>query len=384
MSVTFRLPDLGEGLHEAELVAWHVGVGDRVVADQPLCSVETDKAVVEVPAPQSGQIEALFVEPGAIVPVGEPLVAFRGEEDDQAEADAGSVLDLRRDVQSPKGSRAPRAKVSPAVRMLARSLGVDLSMVAGSGPDGVILKSDVEAAADSGGAAADIPVTASDSAAGEAGRPSASQGTPLRRVRRTMMQKMVRAGHEVVPATISDEADIEDWTAHQDLTARLIRAVAAGCTAAPSLNAWFDSAAEALTVHDRVDLAIAVDTEDGLFAPVIPNVGERGVAELREALNALKADVATRSVPRSALTGGTITLSNFGMLGGRFASLVVVPPQVAILGAGRAGRRVVPDESGISVRLMLPLSLTFDHRVVTGAEATRFLNAAIDDLAKAE
>ncbi len=161
---------------------------------------------------------------------------------------------------------------------------------------------------------------------------------------------------------------------------RLIRAIVAGCQAEPALNAWYFGDAEERQLHERVDLGIAMDTEDGLFVPVLRNVDERDAADLRRGLEAMKTDVERRSVPLDELRGQTITLSNFGMYGGRHAALVVLPPQVAILGAGRRQDRVVAIDGEPAVCSVLPLSLTFDHRVVTGGEASRFLAAVIADL----
>jgi len=363
MGEIFRLPDLGEGLQEAEIVTWSVGPGDHVVTDQPLVSVETDKAVVEVPSPRSGRIATVHGEPGDIVKVGDPLVEF----EEGAAEDAGAVVgEVPKAKPQPSGAAAQpagRVKVAPAVRKLAENLALDLSSVRGTGPGGTITKADVEAAA---------------------GAPAGPEPEPVRGVRRAMVQNMVRSGREVVPATVTDEADIDAWPAKTDATVRLIRAVAAGCRASPSLNAWFDPATMSRRLHDRVDLGIAVETEDGLFAPVMRDIGSRDVSDLRRGVERMKSDIGKRSIPHDELVGQTITLSNFGMFGGRFADLVVVPPQVAILGAGRIGPRVVAVDGTPAVHRILPLSLTFDHRVVTGVEAARFLNAVIGDLEKSE
>ena len=367
---TFRLPDLGEGLQEAEIVAWHVGVGDRVVADQPLVSVETDKAVVEVPSPWSGRVLELHGEPGDLVAVGAPLAELETEE---AVSDTGTVVGML--PPSPgtevKPRKAPpaavetvaRTKASPAVRKRAAELGVQLEEVAGTGPGGAITSEDVEAAARS--------------------RSVPPGYAKLRGVRRAMADTMARSRAEIVPATVTDEAIVDAWLPDADPTLRLIRAVVAGCRAAPELNAWFDSSSGSRRLHEKIDLGIAMETQDGLFVPVLRNVAQRSEPDLRSGLDAMKRDVAARTVPASELRGQTITLSNFGMLGGLHASLTIVPPQVAILGAGRLHRaaRVVGGE--VRAVRVLPLSLTFDHRAVTGAEAIRFLTAVVTDLAAA-
>ncbi|HZT47324.1 MAG TPA: dihydrolipoamide acetyltransferase family protein [Hyphomicrobiaceae bacterium] len=362
----FLLPDLGEGLEEAEIVSWHVTEGDHVVADQPLVSVETDKAVVEVPSPHSGRIARLFGAKGDLVKVGAPLVEFA----EGPEADTGTVVGELRHEEPERQREAPaeamRAKpiqVLPAVRALARKLEVDLNVVHPTGPDGTITRADVERAAKS--------------------LTEAGPAEPLRGMRRAMAQRMAAAHAEVVPASVTEEADIGDWRPGEDATIRLVRAIAAACKTEPSLNAWYNAAAAERRLVKRVDIGIAVDTEGGLIVPVLRNVGERDAQDLRAGLNRMRADAAARSIPPEELRGATITLSNFGMIGGRFANLVVVPPQVAIIGAGRIAQRVMVHERQPAVRAVLPLSLTFDHRVVNGGEAARFLVALKLDLERA-
>lgn len=363
----FLLPDLGEGLEEAEIVAWHVTEGDHVVVDQPLVSVETDKAVVEVPSPQNGRVARLFAGKGDLVKVGAPLVEFA----EVAEVDTGTVVgELHAEgtkavVDQPIGDHraAARARqVLPAVRALARKLEVDLNLVQATGPEGTITRADVERAAKS--------------------LIEAGPAEPLRGMRRAMAQRMTAAHAEVVPASVTDEADIGDWSPAEDATIRLLRAIASACKAEPSLNAWYNAAAAQRRVLKRIDIGIAVDTEGGLIVPILRNVGERGARELRAGLDRMRADAEARSIPPEELRGATITLSNFGMIGGRFASLVIVPPQVAIIGAGRIGKRAVARDGQVAVRNILPLSLTFDHRVVTGGEAARFLVGLRRDLEK--
>ena len=370
----FRLPDVGEGLHEAELVAWHVAVGDHVVADQPLVSVETAKAVVEIPSPQSGHIAALHGEPGDVVPVGTVLVEFA----DGAHVDTGSVVgELDEDAGRPSIARTPARRVgatgggvkaSPAVRSLASRLGVDLAGVTGTGAVGTITRGDVEMAAARAAAPSAEPLREGDTL------------EPLRGVRRAMDANMARAHTQVVPASVTDEADIGDWPEGTDVTLRLIRAIAVACRAEPAINASYLGRDTGRVLHDYVDLGIAVDTPDGLFVPVLRDVANRDPEDLRQGLEAMKADVRARTVAPEHLRGQTITLSNFGAIAGRHAALVVVPPQVAIVGAGRARDAVVAQHGHAVVTRVLPLSLTFDHRVVMGGEATRFLRALIADL----
>ncbi len=360
---TFNLPDLGEGLQEAEIVSWHVNPGDRVVADQPLVSVETDKAVVEVPSPFSGQIAELFGAEGDLVKVGAPLVAFA----EAAGNDTGTVVgeiaageEVSQEVTTgERGGRTVTVRATPAVRALARRKGVDLALVAPSGAEGMVTAADVERAA--------------------ASLTEAGPLEPLRGVRRAMASRMAHAHAEVVPATVSDDADVGAWRG-RDVTVRLVRAIVAGCAREPALNCWYDSQSQGRRLHRKIDLGIAVDTEDGLFVPVLRDVASRDAADLRRGLERMKADIVARTIPPEELRGATLTLSNFGSLAGRYAAPVVVPPQVAILSTGKVVERPGAVGGGVVVRRVMPLSLTFDHRVVTGGEAARFLAAVIADL----
>ncbi|HEX5420016.1 MAG TPA: 2-oxo acid dehydrogenase subunit E2, partial [Gammaproteobacteria bacterium] len=203
---------------------------------------------------------------------------------------------------------------------------------------------------------------------------------PLRGARRAMAHSMAQAHAEVAAVTVVDDADIDAWPPGTDVTLRLIRAIVVACRAEPSLNAWFDSRALGRRMLEKIDLGIAVDTPAGLFVPVLRNVGERDLDDLRRGLEAMKADVRSRAIPPEEMRGYTFTLSNFGTFGGRYADPIVVPPTVAILGAGRIREAVVAAAKKPVVRRVLPLSLTFDHRAVTGGEATRFLAAAIGDV----
>ncbi|MFZ5509600.1 MAG: dihydrolipoamide acetyltransferase family protein [Pseudomonadota bacterium] len=361
----FKLPDLGEGLQEAEIVEWHVKEGDEVKVDQPLVSVETAKAIVEIPSPYGGRIERLFGRPGEVVHLGAPLVGFEGEE-----ADAGTVVghmpvgrQAAEEAAAPVGRAAPGIKATPAVRALAHRLGVDLAMVTPSGPEGLVTAQDVQRVA---------------KLLEELGPPE-----PLRGVRRAMAQNMALAHKEVAAATIIDDADIHAWPPGTDITVRLVRALVAGCRAAPELNAWYDGHAGARRLLKKIDVGIAVDTPDGLFVPVLRDVANRDAADLRRGLDRMRADVIARKIPPEELRGYTIILSNFGMIGARYAAPIVMPPTVAILGAGRIRDQVVAVAGAPAVHRILPLSLTFDHRAVTGGEAARFLNEVVADIERA-
>lgn len=361
----FRLPDLGEGLQEAEIVQWHVKVGDQIKTDQLLVSVETAKAIVDIPAPYDGVVLKTFGAEGDILHVGEPLMAYEGE------SDAGTVVGRLEGGGEQQGDHffigaapstrehlAPRA--TPAVRQMARRAGVDLEALHGSGTDGLITREDVDAASR----------RARDRFGGER----------LRGVRRSMALNMARAHAEVVPVVIVADADLQHWAQPRDPLVRIAQAIARACEVEPVLNSWFDGPSLSLKRHRHLDLGIAVDTPDGLFVPVLRKVDERSADDLKAGAARLRADVKARAIPPQEMMGATLTLSNFGTLFGRYANPVVMPPQVAIIGAGMIRDEPVAVAGQVAVHPILPLSLTFDHRAVTGGEAARFLRALVQAL----
>jgi len=450
----FHLPDLGEGLPDATIVEWFVKEGDVIRLDEPLVSMETAKAVVEVPSPVSGKVLKLAGAPGDVIVTGSVLAQFQpdpnlpqraeaqdtghshghaastgeaaparadkvvasdegGELPSKAErADAGTVVGAMQSsdaVHSEQAVAVGGVRAMPAVRALARKLGVDLSRVRASGADGTVSMADVKQAAADGSATAGAapavaaPRVAADAAPAPAIVPTAARtplsaaGKPMRTqppgvaasgqpeqlkgVRRNMARVMADAHAKVVPTTLNDDADVHAWAPGNDVTVRLVRAIALACKAVPALNAWFDGDALTRTLHPHVDIGIAVDTEEGLFVPALRNADMLDARGIREGVNRLRQQVEARSLPASELSGYTISLSNFGMFAGRYATPVVVPPCVAIVAAGRARHQVVPVMGGIETHKVIPLSVTFDHRAATGGEAARFLRALIDDLA---
>ena len=457
---TFFLPDLGEGLPDATIVEWTVKVGDTIRLDDALVSMETAKAVVEVPSPVSGKVLKLAGAAGDVITTGAMLAEFevdpsmpqRAEgqdtghhhgggqpgkgvgsddpapddrvvasddggaiEDEGAPApkgeprqDSGTVVGAMQSsdaVRSEQASTIGGVKAMPAVRALARKLKVDLARVRATGTDGVVTMADVKQAAADGSAvlgaapapraaaaapvAASAPAPAQRSTLSQGGRPMRTQppgvaasGQPeqLKGVRRNMARVMADAHSKVVPTTLCDDADLHAWIGKQDITARLIRAIVAACKAVPALYAWFDGDKLVRTMHPQVDIGIAVDTDDGLFVPALRNADMLDAAGVRGAIQRLRAQVEDRSIPASELSGYTISLSNFGMFAGRYATPVVVPPTVAIVGAGKLSHDVVAVMGGIEVHRRMPISLTFDHRACTGGEAARFLKALLDDL----
>src|SRR5690606_38299062 len=456
---TFYLPDLGEGLPDATIVEWNVKEGDTIRLDEALVSMETAKAVVEVPSPVSGKVLKLAGAAGDVITTGAMLAEFevdpsmpqRAEGQDtghhhgggdkgvgsqdpapddrvvasdeggaieadgepaakgEVRQDAGTVVGAMQSsdtVHTEQAVAVGGVKAMPAVRAMARKLKVDLSRVNPTGPDGVVTLADVKKAAADGtaqaGAApaqravdrsapvpAPAPAAAQRSTMSQGGRPMRTQppgvaatGQPeqLKGVRRNLTRDMADAHCKVVPTTLVGDADLHAWIGKQDITARLIRAICAAAKAVPALNAWFDGENLSRTLHPHVDIGIAVDTEDGLFVPALRNADVLDATGVRSAIQRLRQQVEDRTIPASELSGYTISLSNFGMFAGRYATPVVVPPCVAIVGAGKLSHDVVAVMGGIEVHRRMPISLTFDHRAATGGEAARFLKALLDDL----
>jgi len=275
-------------------------------------------------------------------------------------------------------------KALPSVRILAKQLGVDLTDVEATGKNDTVSADDVRRATQGGGSAPaavapaakwDMPKARSDVKYGVA--------EPLRGPRRAMHASMTRSRSEVAECTLFDDADIHGWQPGQDITVRIIRAIVAGCRAEPELNAWYDGEKLERTLHERIDLAMAVDTPDGLIVPILRKVESKNAQQLRDDLNRIKDATRNRTVAPADMKDPTLTLSNFGMMAGRYATPVVVPPQVAILGTGGLRHDVVPVMGGIEVHKRIPLSITFDHRCITGGTACRWLAAVIKDLEKA-
>ena len=407
---TFNLPDLGEGLQEAEIVNWYVKEGDRVKVDQPIVSVETAKAVVDVPSPWAGKILKLHGKAGDIIPTHAPLVEFDIDggsapakpaaskaaeiKHEPIAEDSGtvvgnmptssSVMEETAIIRKKQKLAPAQVKALPSVRILAKQLGVNLSACEPTGKNDIVTADDVRRASGTVAAATaqvpaarwEIPPARDDIQYGVA--------EPLRGPRRAMHASMSRSRSEVAPCTLFDDADIHNWAPGQDITVRIVRAIVAGCRAEPELNAWYNGEKLERTFHRQVDLAMAVDTPDGLIVPVLRNVDGKNPQQLRADLNRIKQATRNRTVAPADMKDATITLSNFGMLAGRYATPVVVPPQVAILGTGGLRHDVVPVMGGIEVHKRIPLSISFDHRCITGGTACRWLAAVIADLQKAQ
>ncbi len=406
MAHDFTLPDLGEGLTEAEIRQVLVREGEVVREDAPLLEVETDKATVEIPSPVGGRVEKIHVRPGQTVKVGQVLVSFG----DGAPAPRTGATDGGQARPAPPARREGPVPATPSTRRLARELGVDLRGVPGSGPGGRVTDDDVRAATNAAAASATTPPAERPAPAAPAAvaRPLARVGVeppplpkfeqwgpierqPLSHLRRTIAERMTLSATLIPHVTHFDRADITDLDAlirrnleagkargvTLTLTSFILKAVAQALGEHPHFNASLDPAAGELIVKRYVHLGVAVAAERGLIVPVIRDVDGKPLLELQRELGLLAARVREGKATLEDLRGGTFTVTNIGALGGTGAIPIINYPEVAILGVARGREEPVVRGGAIVPRLLLPLSLTFDHRVADGADGARFASAIV-------
>ncbi|MCX8116966.1 MAG: 2-oxo acid dehydrogenase subunit E2 [Desulfobacterota bacterium] len=404
MAFEFKFPDIGEGLTEGEIVRWLVKEGDEVVEGQPLVEVETDKALAELPSPRTGVILKILAREKEIVKVGQVIVII-GEKGESLAApperprSVGVVGELE---EAPEEPAVPLAKVepakpfvsghalaTPAVRGLAKELGIDIDQVKGSGPEGRVLEKDVrEYAARLGKPAEEIPKVTKVKKYDLYGY---VERIPLRGVRRSIAKAMVRSKYTAPHVTTVDEADITElWKIKEKekkvadkkgikltLLPFIVKAVIAGLMEHPYLNATLDDEKEEIVLKKYYNIGVATDTPEGLMVPVVKNAKDKSILQIAQELTQLVEKARNRTIDLADLKGGSFTITNFGALGGIFGTPIINHPEVAILGVGKMREVPVVRNGKIIVRKLLPLSLSFDHRVVDGAEAARFLNTVI-------
>ncbi|MCX4542538.1 dihydrolipoamide acetyltransferase family protein [Streptomyces sp. NBC_01565] len=421
----FKLPDLGEGLTEAEIVRWLVAVGDVVEVDQPVVEVETAKAMVEVPCPYGGVVTARFGEEGTELPVGSPLITVAvgaGTEAVQADADepsgSGNVLvgygtDHSRPTRrkrvarpvaaavtpAPAAGAAPVAApapapvrvsgpvpvISPLVRKLARDNGLDLRALNGSGPEGLILRADVEAALRAPAA----PAPVATPAAAPVAAPEGAVRIPLKGLRGAVAEKLSRSRREIPEATCWVDADATELMAARaamnaaggpkiSVLALLARICTAALARYPELNSTVDLAANEIVRLPSVHLGFAAQTERGLVVPVVRDAQSRNPESLSAEFGRLTELARTGKLAPADLTGGTFTLNNYGVFGVDGSTPIINHPEAAMLGVGRIVDKPWVHEGQLAVRKVVQLSLTFDHRVCDGGAAGGFLRYVAD------
>jgi pyruvate dehydrogenase E2 component (dihydrolipoamide acetyltransferase) len=410
MAYEFKLPDLGEGLTEGEIVKWLVKVGDSIEEGQTFVQVETDKAVIEIPSPKKGVVLQILATEGETVQVGQVILVI-GEPGEKVEpiaepkavekpASVGVVGELEEAVEEVgerASAEAPKPAVAkvevlatPAVRKLARESNVDLSRLKGSGPRGRITRGDVEAAVKEKEEAPPAAVKATR----KYDMYGFIERVPLRGMRKTIARAMAKSKATAAHVTTIDEADITDLVnlrekekgraakkgIHLTYMPFLIKAVVAALEEHPYLNATLDDEGEEIILKKYFNIGVAVDTKDGLMVPVVKNAKEKRIFSLADELVKLSEKARERTIDLADLKGGTFTITNYGAVGGIYGSPIINYPEVAILGVGKIMEKPVVIEGKIEIRKVLPLSLSFDHRVIDGAEAARFMNTMIDHL----
>ncbi len=409
MVYEFRFPDVGEGIHEGEVVKWKVKEGDRVTADQVIVEVQTDKALVEIPAPKSGILLKRNVLEGKTIKVGDVFCVL-GEEGEKISVASGPspppIPQRSPGTESKKPSTeaqmAPiiptallgRVLATPRTRQLARSLGVDLLRIDGSGPRGRITDEDVKQAAKGKPSA---PVSSAPEPTKRVPKVMFEKWgsvlrIPLKGIRKATAEHMTRAWATIPQVTHMDEADVTDLGARREKEKAeaekkgfkltflpfITKAVLAALRLHPYFNASLDG--EDIVVKKYYNIGIAVDTSNGLMVPNIKNAEKLSILELAREMQTLAEKCRERTIGLEDMQGGTLTITNIGSFGGMMATPIVNHPEVAILGTGAIRDKPVVRNGKIVVRKMIPLFLSFDHRVVDGAAAAKFMNDIIRHL----
>lgn len=382
----FRLPDIGEGVAEGEILKWLVSEGDAIKEDQPLVEVMTDKVNIEISSPKNGNIVRLLVKAGDVVKVGDCIVVFDigGEVSQENPTIEGSqAKNAETPVQAARSQNDTNLHAAPATRKLANELGVDLSLVVGTGPRGRITPEDVRTTATKLAKNISVP---SESAKDE-------ERVPLRGLRKIIAERMSKSAHTAAQVTHVDECDV---TALSQLRNRLnsesanrvkitflpliMRAIIPALKEYPYVNALFDDEKQEIVLKKAYNIGIAIDTEQGLIVPVLKVADKKNVFELAAEIDGLVTKGRSGKLTLDDVRGSTFTLTNVGSIGGLYSTPLVYYPEVAILGVQRIVKRPTVKNDAVVVREMMNLSLSFDHRAIDGAYAARFMNRIIREI----
>lgn len=388
MIYEFRLPDLGEGITEGEIVKWRVAKGDPIEEHQVVLEIETDKAIVEVPSPKKGRVSEIKMAEGSLVAVG--AVLFTVEVADEP-GQASEAQKPKEEYASVVGTMPDRVDVlaSPKARALAKKLGIDLSSVKGTGHAGIVTESDVTAAA--GGAKAGLPLSAPKEAASGSDKFGLIERVPIKGVRKAIAKNLIASMRAAAFVTGMDDADVTelwDLRARERKAARekgihltfmpfIMKAVQHALGLYPSLNGSVDEKGEEIIIKKYYNIGVAVETPDGLMVSVVKNVEKKTILEIASELQEMSRKARERKITLEELKGSSFTITNYGSFGGVYATPIINYPDIAILGTGRIKERPWVKDGAVVARKTLPLSLTFDHRVLDGADASQFLNKVI-------
>jgi len=385
MATEFKFPDVGEGITEGEVVLWLVEEGETVEKDQPIVQVETDKAVAEIPSPVAGAILKILFHEGDIVKVGETLVVIGEEGEEYKEEEKKEYVGIVGEIEEKPAAKAPpraHALAVPAVRKLAKELGVDIAAVKGTGDGGRVTEEDVRRHAEQ------TQVAAADTY-GEVER------VPIIRMRRSIAQQMVRSKFSIPHVTHMDLADAsalvrlkaEDAKkkgVHLTYLPYIMKAAALSLKKHPYLNSSIETEKNEVVLKKYVNIGFAVETDDGLIVPVVKDADKKSIFELAEETQRLAELCRRRKVELSDLKGGTFSITNIGSLGGIYSTPIINHPEAANLGVGKIQQMPAVLDGEIGVIHGVYLSLSFDHRILDGAEAARFTNAVIEHIENPE
>jgi pyruvate dehydrogenase E2 component (dihydrolipoamide acetyltransferase) len=413
MPFEFKFPDIGEGLTEGEIVRWLVKEGDSIKEGDALVEVETDKALAEIPSPRTGIILKILGKEKEVVKVGQVIVVIgeKGEAVVPAAAPpskpksvgvVGELEEAPEEVPAIPARPAPErsalvgehALAAPAVRALAKELRVDIDKVPGSGPEGRVLEKDIRQSAEGKGRPSEKPEAAAARKVKKYDLYGYVDRIPLRGVRRSIAKAMVKSKYTAPHVTSTDEADVSElWgiRAKEKAAAEkrgikltilpfIIKAVIAGLVEHPYLNATLDDENEEIILKKYYNIGVAADTPEGLMVPVVKNAKDKSIFQIAQELTQLAEKARNRTIDLADLKGGTFTISNYGAVGGIYGTPIINHPEVAILGVGKIKDMPVVRKDKVEIRKILYLSLSFDHRVIDGAEAVRFMNTVIERL----
>lgn len=406
MAFQFKLPDIGEGIHEGEIVKWFVKSGDRVQEDDVLCEVQNDKAVVEIPSPVEGTVQKVLVAEGKVATVGQVLVEFdapgyedlkfKGDEAEevpqQAEKPQTEIKAAGEKPISPIKDPNRRMIAMPSVRKYAREEGADIRLVAGTGENGRVLKKDIDAFLKGGDLAAVTDETEkSEPALKNVSIPQSEYPETREQmsgIRKTIAKAMVNSKHTASHVTLMDEVDVTNLVAHRKkfkeaaavkgikltFLPYVVKALTSVLRAFPVFNASFDEAANEIIYKHYYNIGIAANTERGLLVPVVKNADWKSIFALSKEINELAAKAREGKLGLNEMKGASCTISNIGSAGGQWFTPVINLPEVAILGIGRISQKPIVRDNEIVVASVLALSLSFDHRLIDGATAQNALN----------
>ena len=420
MAFEFRLPDIGEGIHEGEIVKWFVKAGDTIEEDDVLAEVQNDKSVVEIPSPVSGTIEEVLVDEGTVAVVGDTIVKidapdaeemqFKGSESDEASSESTEAPveeSTKEEASAPAQSsndeevdESKRVKAMPSVRKYAREKGVNIKAVSGSGKNGRITKEDIDNHLNGGGAQAATASNESAAATSEETTSSAQSAAvstegeypetteKIPAMRKAIAKAMVNSKHTAPHVTLMDEIDVQELWDHRkkfkEVAAEqgtkltflpyVVKALVSALKKYPALNTSFNEEAGEIVHKHYWNIGIAADTERGLLVPVVKNADRKSIFQISDEINELAVKARDGKLTSQEMSGATCTISNIGSAGGQWFTPVINHPEVAILGIGRIAQKPIVKDGEIVAAPVLALSLSFDHRQIDGATGQNAMN----------